>query len=273
MKWSYQIARIAGTDVKIHLTFFMLLAWVGLNFGAAGAVFLVLLFGCVLLHEFGHVFAARAFGVRTPDVTLYPIGGVARLERMPANPKQELIVALAGPAVNVVIALALFLLVGAGTVLGAMTNLGGSFLIQLAVVNVWLVAFNMIPAFPMDGGRVLRSVLAMRMGRAKATEIAVSVGKVMAVLLGIYGFFSLNLTLMIIAVFVYMIASAEATSERQSNPFGSAGPFGSSPDPTPPPRPSNDGRMPIIDDYGNVVGWVDEQEPKRPRSRVFVHRF
>lgn len=273
MKWSYQIARIAGTDVKIHLTFFMLLAWVGLSFGAAGALFLVLLFGCVLLHEFGHVFAARAFGVRTPDVTLYPIGGVARLERMPANPKQELIVALAGPAVNVVIALALFVLVGAGTVFGAMTNPGGSFLIQLAVVNVWLVAFNMIPAFPMDGGRVLRSVLAMRMGRAKATEIAVSVGKVMAVLLGIFGFFTLNLTLMVIAVFVYMTASAEATSERQSNPFGGAGPFASSPEPTPPPRASNDGRMPIIDDYGNVVGWVDEQEPRRPSARVFVHRF
>ena len=215
MKWSYQIARIAGTDVKIHLTFFIMLGLIGLSYGPVGAMFLVLLFGCVLLHEFGHVFAARAFDVRTPDVTLYPIGGVARLERMPANPKQELIVALAGPAVNVVIALVLFGVIGAGAVFSALANPGGSFLIQLAKVNVWLVLFNLIPAFPMDGGRVLRSVLAMSMGREKATEKAVSVGKFMAIFLGIFGLLSGQLMLSVIAVFGFR-GTGQRTDESRT---------------------------------------------------------
>jgi Zn-dependent protease len=272
MKWSFKLTRIAGTDVNIHLTFFLLLAWIGHTSGATGVLFVVLLFGCVLLHEFGHVFAARAFGVRTPDITLYPIGGVARLERMPKKPFQELMVALAGPAVNVVIALFLFGLIGAGTVMGALTNPSGSFLVQLAVVNVWLVIFNLIPAFPMDGGRVLRSVLAMRMNRSRATDIAAQVGKVFAVGFGVLGLFY-NPMLIFIAIFVYFGATQEAIAarmeERGTSP--SARPFGSARSDSPPP--ANHGRAPVIDDSGNVVGWVDEEETRRPRSRVVFHRF
>lgn len=285
MKWSYNLIRVAGTDVKIHLTFFLLLGWVGLTSlvggvgsAIAGVVFVSLLFGCVLLHEFGHVFAARAFGVRTPDITLYPIGGVARLERMPEKPSQELIVALAGPAVNVVIAGVLFGLVGVGAVLGGLTNLGSSFLVQLAVVNVWLVIFNLIPAFPMDGGRVLRAVLAMNMSHHRATEIAAKVGKFMAVVFGIAGLF-ISPMLILIAVVVYFGASQELLASRikeqgkQKWPFGDV--FGGvRPEPRgPEPSPDSQGASPVIDDAGNVVGWVDDKRRQRPRVKVYVQRF
>ncbi|MGK0200619.1 MAG: Zn-dependent protease, partial [Yoonia sp.] len=183
MNWNWKLTRIAGTDVNIHLTFWLLLggvALMGLMSGGAVAAFgyvafVVLLFACVLAHEFGHICAARFFGVRTPVVTLYPIGGVARLERMPERPYQELIVALAGPAVNVVIAGLLMLLVGVGATFG--TNSGSSFLGYLATVNLTLALFNLIPAFPMDGGRVLRAILAMKMRYVDATRTAAMVGR------------------------------------------------------------------------------------------------
>lgn len=256
MKWSYKLTRISGTDVNIHLTFLLALAWVGLEWGAIGMLFMVSLFACVLMHEFGHVFAARAFGIRTPDITLYPIGGVARLERMPQSPKQELIVALAGPAVNIVIALFLFGLISAGTALGALGRSSASFLLVLAEVNIALVLFNLIPAFPMDGGRVLRAILAMWMNRSKATDIAAKVGKVFAILFGVYGLFN-NPMLIIIAIFVYRSAAQEAAfvrmQERASDPL--RGPSGRTSAST---SPMNRGRVPVIDDYGNVVGWVDQ---------------
>jgi len=277
--------RVAGTDVKIHVTFFLLLGWVGLMWlpggvaaAIAGMVFVCLLFACVLLHEFGHVFAARAFGVRTPDITLYPIGGVARLERMPEKPSQELIVALAGPAVNVVIALALFGLIGMSTVLGGLTNPGSSLLVQLAVVNVWLVLFNMIPAFPMDGGRVLRSVLAMKLGHYRATEIAAKVGKFMAVVLGIAGLF-VSPMLILIAIVVYFGASQELLASRLKEQGGRMWPFGdlfggARPGPRGPDSgPRSPGASPVIDDSGNVVGWVDDERRERPRVKVHIHRF
>jgi stage IV sporulation protein FB len=172
----------------------------------------VLLFGCVLAHEFGHIFTARAFGVATPDVTLLPIGGVARLERIPEEPRQEFLIAVAGPAVNVVIALALVLLAGARLdpgALGSVDNASISMIDRLAIVNLFLAVFNMIPAFPMDGGRVLRALLAIRMGHLRATEVAAAVGQVVAFLLGFIGLFY-NPMLIFIAVFVYLAASAEA---------------------------------------------------------------
>ncbi len=220
MKWSFRLARIAGIDVRVHATFFLLLAWVGFSYheaggsGAmlAGLLFIILLFGCVLLHEFGHAMAARAYGINTPDITLLPIGGLARLERMPDKPSQELVVALAGPAVNVVIALALFL------VLGRFFNVGdiqdaetGNVLAKLLAINVFLIVFNMLPAFPMDGGRVLRALLATRLKHAQATRIAAGVGQTMAVLFAIWGFFEGNPFLVFIAVFVFMGAQAEAS--------------------------------------------------------------
>src|SRR5262245_60389405 len=175
MLWSINIGRIAGTEVRIHVTFVLFLGWIfiaswysgGAQAAWNGLAFMILLFACVLAHEFGHIFTARAFGVSTPDVTLLPIGGVARLERIPEKPTEELLIALAGPAVNVVIALALILFANANLHtrgLTAVESTNISMVDKLAVVNLFLAIFNMIPAFPMDGGRVLRALLAIRLG-------------------------------------------------------------------------------------------------------------
>jgi len=220
VKWSFQIARIAGIDVRIHATFLLLLAWLGLGYyesGGLGAVvaglgFILLLFACVVLHEFGHALAARAYGIHTPDITLLPIGGVARLERMPEKPSQELVVALAGPAVNVVIALGLYIVLGKFFDLGDLAGVEeqrGNLLTKLLAINVMLVVFNLIPAFPMDGGRILRALLATRIKHARATRIAAGIGQALAVLLGILGLLG-NPLLLFIAVFVFFGAQQEA---------------------------------------------------------------
>lgn len=225
MRWSIGLGRIAGIDVKLHITFLMLLAFVwfsqwsasrsvGLAFEAV--LFYILLFGCVLLHEFGHALAARRFGIRTRDITLLPIGGVARLDSTGETPKQELIIALAGPAVNVVIAIGLGIIllvthVAAPTLDGA--SLTGNSLALLLSANVFLVAFNMLPAFPMDGGRVLRALLLYRMDRVRATRIAANIGKGMAVIFAVVGLFVWNNPiLMFIALFVWLGAGQEATA-------------------------------------------------------------
>lgn len=219
MKWSFSIARVAGIDVRIHLTFFLLLAWFGVDYyreggwlGAwAGMAFICLLFLCVLLHEFGHAFAAKYFGINTPDITLLPIGGVARLERMPDSPFQELVVAVAGPAVNVFIAAGLYIYIGRFTDLKEIATLdqpGSSLLLKLMAVNIALVVFNLIPAFPMDGGRILRALLATQLSHAKATRIAARVGQGVAILFGILGIMG-NPFLLLIAVFVFLGAQQE----------------------------------------------------------------
>src|SRR6266550_1050957 len=159
MGWSLPIFRIAGIQLRIHVTFLLLIGWLAFGYYAEGGspaaasrvLFILLLFVCVVLHEFGHAFAAKAFGINTPDITLLPIGGVARLERMPEEPKQELIIAVAGPLVNVVIAACLFLVIGSRAVLSPDTAGGGNMLAQLLTINVALVLFNLLPAFPMDG--------------------------------------------------------------------------------------------------------------------------
>ena len=222
MKWSFHLARVAGIDVRIHATFFLLLAWFGFVYYAEGGPaavftglsFIILLFVCVILHEFGHALAARAYGINTPDITLLPIGGLARLERMPDKQWQELVVALAGPAVNVVIAFALYLVIGRLFDFGefqAVAGGGGNLLTKLLAVNVMLVAFNLLPAFPMDGGRVLRALLAMRLKHAKATSIAAIVGQIVAVLFGLLALLGGNPFLLFIAVFVFFGARAEAS--------------------------------------------------------------
>jgi Zn-dependent protease/CBS domain-containing protein len=220
MRWSIKIARVAGIEVRLHLTFLLFLAWIGFSYyqrGGAeaaldGVVFLLALFGCVLLHEFGHALAARAFGIRTPDITLLPIGGVARLQRMPDRPWQELIVALAGPLVNVVIAAVLIFLLGQHSALEHLERLnepGAAMLAKLASVNIGLVLFNLIPAFPMDGGRVLRSLLAMALPYSRATQIAAWIGQALAFVFGFAGLFT-NPMLVFIALFIFLGAQQEA---------------------------------------------------------------
>jgi Zn-dependent protease len=231
MKWSVRIGRAFGIPVYMHLTFLLLLAWVGwshwmqsksVDAALMGILFVLALFGCVLLHEFGHALMARRFGITTRDVTLLPIGGVARLERMPDDPKQELWVAVAGPAVNVVIATVLFVwLSTAGHLepVNGLTVTGGSFLGRLLAINIFLVLFNMIPAFPMDGGRVLRAFLAMRMEYTRATHIAASVGQGAAFVFGLVGLFT-NPFLVFIAFFVWIGAAQEASMVQMKSSLG-----------------------------------------------------
>lgn len=221
MKWSIKIGRVFGIQVFIHFTFLLLLgflAWVywqktgRVDAALAGVAYFLALFGCVLLHELGHALMARRYGIGTHDITLLPIGGVARLERMPEKPMQEFWVALAGPAVNVFIAAGLLGWLWATRNLSALADLGlmrGSWLERMMVVNVFLVAFNLLPAFPMDGGRVLRAVLAARLGRRRATAIAANIGQAMAILFGVVGFLY-NPLLIFIAIFVFLGAQAEA---------------------------------------------------------------
>ena len=189
MKWQWKLARIAGIDVYMHATFLLLIGWVAFSHWTeqgtlqavlSGVLFILLLFGFVVMHEYGHALTARKFGIRTRDITLYPIGGVARLERMPEKPIEELWVALAGPAVNVVVAAALFgylLFTRTFEPFTSLTVSTGSFIERLMIVNLWLVGFNLIPAFPMDGGRVLRALLGLRMEYVRATQIAANVGQ------------------------------------------------------------------------------------------------
>lgn len=220
MGWSISIGTIAGTAVRIHITFLLFLVWIfGASYvsGGAGAawgglIFMILLFACVLAHEFGHIFTARAFGVATPDVTLLPIGGVARLERIPEKPSEEFLIAVAGPLVNVAIALGLVAVAGADLSPGNLASMESgriAMVDRLAAVNLFLALFNMIPAFPMDGGRVLRALLAIRMGHVRATEVAASIGQFSAFVLGFIGLF-FNAMLIFIAIFVYLAASSEA---------------------------------------------------------------
>lgn len=220
MSWSVNIGSIAGTAVRIHFTFLLFLAWLFVASWASGGpaaawnglAFMLLLFACVLAHEFGHIFTARAFGVPTPDVTLLPIGGVARLARIPEAPSQEFLIAIAGPLVNVAIAILLVLLAGAhlnARELAQVDSTQISLIDRLAEVNMFLAIFNMIPAFPMDGGRVLRALLAIRLGHVRATELAAGIGQLVAFGLGFLGLFG-NPLLIFIAVFVYLAASSEA---------------------------------------------------------------
>ncbi|MCO6490776.1 MAG: site-2 protease family protein [Phaeodactylibacter sp.] len=231
MTWSLKIARIAGINVYLHWTFLILLAWIfisSLNAGQntteafTGVAFVLALFACVVLHEFGHALTARRYGIQTQRITLLPIGGLAMLEKMPEKPRQELAVALAGPAVNVVIAIVLFIYIKA-TGLSLPTSqledpsqitLGKYFLPNLLFVNVLLFAFNLIPAFPMDGGRVLRALLSMKYDRATATNIAARIGQFLAIGFVFFGFMY-DFWLIFIGLFIYLGASGEASYETQ----------------------------------------------------------
>ncbi|MDG3002751.1 site-2 protease family protein [Paludisphaera mucosa] len=201
MRLSWKLGRIAGIDVFLHPTFFLIFLF---EEARTRLPLLLAMFGCVLLHEFGHALAARRFGIETADITLYPIGGVARLTRMPRAPGVELAIALAGPAVNLAIAAGLYLSLGVFSTAGM-----GEFFAELLVVNLVLAAFNMIPAFPMDGGRVLRAMLSGWLGRARATTFAASVGRALAVGFGVYSLLNLDLLPVALAAFIYMAGGAE----------------------------------------------------------------
>ncbi len=225
MKWSWKLTRIAGIDVYVHATFFILIVWIGLSYwrleGTLAAVisgvgFILALFACVVLHELGHALTARRYGIRTRNIILLPIGGVASLERMPDDPKQEIAVALAGPTVNLVIALGLWLWLFASNTLVQIEQIGlvdGLFLQRLMVLNIILAIFNLLPAFPMDGGRVLRAALSIRMGRNRATQMAAKIGQGLALWLGLMGLLY-NPFLIFIALFVWIGAAAEAGMEQ-----------------------------------------------------------
>jgi len=222
MKWSWKLGKFRGISVYMHATFLILIAFIVFSHWSAGhslamtlegVGFILAIFACVVLHEFGHALMAARYGIKTRDITLLPIGGVARLERMPDEPLQELWVALAGPAVNVVIALGLFAWIRLADTLGPLEQLSvtsGPFLERLMVVNVILVVFNMLPAFPMDGGRVLRALLATKLEYSRATQIAASIGQAMALLFAFLGFFT-NPFLIFIALFVWIGAAQEAS--------------------------------------------------------------
>jgi len=219
MSWSVKLFTLGGTAVRMHLTFLLLIAWIAAAQymrGSAqdavyGVTFILVLFVCVVLHEFGHIYAARRYGIRTPDVTLLPIGGVASMERMPEKPGQEIVVALAGPAVNAVIALVLVAMLGLrlDTTQVTVEALQENFWVQVAVANVILLVFNLIPAFPMDGGRVLRALLAMWLGFGPATRVAARIGQGLAVVFAFLGLMG-NPLLILIAVFIFLAAAGEA---------------------------------------------------------------
>jgi len=230
-KWSLNIGKYSGINVFIHWTFLILIGWIflmhfrmghGFSEGLAGSVFVIALFTCVVLHEFGHSLTAKRFGVQTKDITIYPIGGIASLESMPAKPVQELQVALAGPAVNVVIAGILWIYLsttGQAPDLTTMHNIrlsGASFALNLMYANIILAVFNLIPAFPMDGGRVLRSLLAMKMESVKATSVAAKTGQFLAILFVFFGFFY-NFWLVFIGLFIFLGAGAESKAEEMKN--------------------------------------------------------
>jgi Zn-dependent protease len=223
MKWSWKVGRIAGVDLRMHVTFLALIAWLvasywlagrSLSGMVAGVGFILALFACVVLHEMGHVLAARQFGIRTRDITLLPIGGLARLERMPEEPSQELWIALAGPAVSLGIAAVLdswLTLTNAWAPLSQLHITAGPWVERLFLANISLVLFNLIPAFPMDGGRMLRAILAWRMGYRRATEVAASVGQVLAFVIGLIGLFT-SPTLLFVGLFVWIGATQEANT-------------------------------------------------------------
>jgi Zn-dependent protease len=226
MKWSFKLARVRGILIQVHWTFLILVTYVAIAYASGGAnlsgvakgvALLLAMFGCVVLHELGHALTAQRFDINTKDITLLPIGGIARLERAPDEPVEEFFIAVAGPAVNVVIAGILWTILVATDSLQpirSLLDLGGPFFVQLMWINVVLVLFNLLPAFPMDGGRILRSLLALRLDYGRATSIAAMMGQAMAVFFGFVALNPLNPFLLLIAIFVFLGARAEAQQVR-----------------------------------------------------------
>jgi Zn-dependent protease len=231
-RWSWHIGRILGIPTRIHASFALVLLWIGfstwndLNSGIAvmfGIGFALAVFACVLLHEFGHALVARRFGIETRRITLLPIGGVAELERSPEDPRAELWIAAAGPAVNFAIAGVLALIGWSLGIFGSGAgSTAGSQLLSLVFsgllwANLMLGLFNLVPAFPMDGGRVFRAWAAHRYSRVRATQMATKLGRALALGFGLWGIYASNPVLVLIAVFVWFAAGRElAAVERMA---------------------------------------------------------
>jgi len=236
MNWSFQVANVAGIPIRVHITFFVILLlggyqWASLTGTITGAVFgvalMILLFVCVTLHELGHSLVARAFGIPVREIVLLPLGGVARMSKNPEKPTHELLIAIAGPAVNVIIAVLLLVPVGLTVAPSLLTNHGllpadfentpslSTAFLWLLAANVSLVVFNLIPAFPLDGGRILRALLAMFMGYPKATRVAVATGQFIAIALGLYSVLNGHFLLTLVAVFIFFGAGQE-TAEAEA---------------------------------------------------------
>ncbi len=283
MGWSFSIGRLFGSELRVHVTFLILLAWVGaasyadagLNAAISDVVFVLLLFACVVAHEFGHALTARRYGIKTPDITLLPIGGLARLDRMPEKPSAEVAVAIAGPVVNLVIWLVLTIIFGANAlnpVRGIIQPGAAGFIDSLAMVNLYLMAFNLLPAFPMDGGRVLRALLASRMGRIAGTEMASRIGQALAVAMGLYGLFYGAPILVLIAAFIFFAANAEnadvamtaiakgrTARDAMITSFIALRPTDSLADASDAIIRTTQHEFPITDHQGNAVGYLTRQ--------------
>ena len=220
MKWSTKIGKFSGINVYIHFTFWLIILFLGYSYWketgnlattVTAVFFVIAIFFCVLLHEFGHALTAKKFGIKTRDITLLPIGGLARLEKIPEVPAHELWITIAGPLVNAGIAILIFIflnLFGLYQPLESIKFIEVPFFQKIMLVNIVIFFFNLLPAFPMDGGRILRALLAMKMNYTNATQLAVKVGHVMAIIFGIVGFFA-NPFLVIIALFVWIGATME----------------------------------------------------------------
>jgi len=242
MHWSYRLFRIFGIDVRVHATFLFIVAYFAFVWGALrepggwvgalyGVMLVVLLFVLVLIHELSHSRVAQHYGIGVKSITLLPIGGVASMEEIPQDPRKELIISVVGPLSNVVLGL---LMLAAAPLFfnvrdvfspGEISNLflSRGFVaayVYLFVVNMTLAVFNLLPAFPMDGGRVFRAFLAMHMDRPRATRIAVTVGQVLALGMGIAGLLGGGVFLILVAIFIYFGAQAENTGNDVQRVLG-----------------------------------------------------
>jgi len=219
MKWSFQVGKVFGIPIRVHLTFFLLLIFIGFygsrlqgaRSGLYGILSVILIFLCVIIHEMAHSLVARSYGVKVKDIVLLPIGGVSEMEELPQKPKQEILVALAGPATSIVLALIFyfaFLFFTPGVRSFKISIFQGSLFLNLFFINLILAIFNLLPAFPMDGGRVLRGILGLKLDLLKATKIAVGIGEFFAIFLFFFGLF-FNPWLALIAIFIYLGAEGE----------------------------------------------------------------
>lgn len=229
MRWSLHLFTVRGIKIYLHYTFVLLLAWLGYVYYAQtgdpmmivrGVLLGLILFALIVLHELGHSLTGQKFGIETKDIILLPIGGMSRMSQLPENPVHEFIIAVAGPLVNVVLAVILGLYISyvQNVDLWAPAAISGGLLHNLFWINVVLAIFNLLPAFPMDGGRVLRALVSIKIGRVRATRVAASIGHIFAIAFGIIGLAS-NPILLLIAVFIWFGANQEYASVQMSRSF------------------------------------------------------